>query len=279
MSLLLLSAGCASAGRGVEDEGAWTAVDAGGREVTLDEMAERLAHADVVFLGENHDSDVGHALQLELFARLVELRGGAVLSLEMFERDVQLALDRYRWGRSDEAAFLEASRPWGNYAEHYRPAVELARAHGLPVIASNVPRPLAGRVAREGLGPVLGAEWMPREVDASPGAYRDRFEDAMGGHGAMPADAMERYFAAQCVKDDAMAESIAEALAREPGALVVHWCGRFHSDHGLGTVERLARRRPELDLVVVTMRTGTRNPRKVPAAELEAADYTWLVAP
>ena len=56
--------------------------------------------------------------------------------------------------------------------------------------------------------------------------------------------------------NDTMAESIAEAIAaREPGEAptVVHWNGRFHSDFGLGTVERLKRRMPHLNIAVVSM--------------------------
>ena len=53
-----------------------------------------------------------------------------------------------------------------------------------------------------------------------------------------------------------MAEAITDHLAAvaPEHPLVVHWCGRFHSDFGLGTVERVARRRPDLALAVVSGR-------------------------
>ena len=102
-------------------------------------------------------------------------------------------------------------------------------------------------------------------MDVSDGEYKRRFLDVMseghGGAGGSEPDAafLERVFAAQCIKDDTMAESMALAMAEagEPAPLVVHWNGRFHSDFGLGTVERLRRRVPDLNIAVVSMMIET----------------------
>lgn len=258
---------------------AWRAVAASGEAVTLEEMADDLAAADVVFLGELHDNDVGHALQLRLTELLLERRGALAISLEMFERDAQDQLDLYLHGAIDEARFLGHSRPWKNYAEHYRPVVELARREGLPVIAANCYRPLAARASKQGLGAVLGDPWAATRVDVGPGAYRDKFLELMGEHAAESGSPAERFYAAQCLKDDTMAESIARFLqeAGEPPPLVVHWCGRFHSDERLGTVERLLARRPDLDVRVVTMVAVKDVGRRLDEEERALADYAWVV--
>lgn len=268
ISLLFLTLALASSGCRTVD--ARTVDIATGEKLLTSELAARLDDVDVVFLGELHDSDEAHELQLELTEALLERRGDVIVSLEMFERDIQAHVDLYLAGEMDEAAFLASSRPWPNYAEDYRPVIELAREHGLTVVAANIPRPLAAEVAREGLDQVRYQWWMPRDVETPPGAYRDNFVDAMGGHGA-ELD-MDRFFAAQAVKDEAMAESIelAMVLAGPEPPIVVHWNGRFHSDYGLGTVERLLRRRPELRVAIVTtVREGT--------AEPGVADYVWYV--
>ncbi len=260
----------------------WVALDAEGRPVTLESMADDLAARDVVFLGEIHDDSVGHALQHDLFALLIERRSDTVLSLEMFERDVQAGLDAYLAGEIDEQTFLADARPWKNYADDYRPLVELAAAHDLPVIAANVPRALARSVSQEGLDAVDGEAFVPADVDHGPGDYRDRFDEAMGGHGGVDDESMQRFFAAQCLKDEAMAESVLAARERVLGApppLVVHLCGKFHSDEGLGTVERLLRRRPGLDVGLVTMLHGPREPALVDPEDLQSADYTWMLRP
>jgi uncharacterized iron-regulated protein len=100
----------------------------------------------------------------------------------------------------------------------------------------------------------------------------------MGGHGAEKDEAaLERIFAAQCLKDSAMAEGIADALALAPGPLVVHWCGRFHSDAHLGTVERLAWRRPDLRIAVVTMNSDDDLGRPLAAQEIADGDVVLRV--
>ena len=86
-------------------DGKWVAVEtSSGRIASLGDMARQLAQCDVVFLGEEHDNDVAHALQLELTKRILELRPNASLSFEMIERDAQPKLDRYLAGEIDEEA-------------------------------------------------------------------------------------------------------------------------------------------------------------------------------
>lgn len=247
--------------------------------IDIETLAERVADYDVVFLGELHDDDRAHRLQFELMRELHRRGENVVLSFEMFESDVQWVMDAYLDGWTSEDAFLADSRPWPNYAEHYRPAVEYARAAGLPVICANLERDVARAISRKGLGAARGASGMPRRVHLDTPAYFDNFVDAMGGHGgAMGPDMMGRFFAAQCAKDDKMAESIDDYLADRAGEglLVLHWCGRFHSDAGLGTVERLRRRDPDLDLAVIsTVRTGDLEHRPT-KAERATADFLWV---
>ena len=61
----------------------------------IDFYADALAEADVIFLGEQHDSAEGHAVQLALTKAVAERRGEIVLSMEMLERDSQRLVDMY----------------------------------------------------------------------------------------------------------------------------------------------------------------------------------------
>lgn len=256
----------------------------GGTEVELDAMALDLAQADVVFLGEEHDNDAGHRLQLWTVKMLAEERPDLVISLEQFEADIQDVLDAYLAGDIDEEEFLANSRPWGNYHEHYRPIVEFARREGLPVVAANIPRPLASRVAKEGGLYAVGHErFAPWDVWTDEPEYAQRFARAMGRTHISDSDTgLQRWFAAQCIKDAMMAESIAEVWNDlEPGRrpLVVHLCGKFHSDFGLGTVSRLKRRRGELDVRIVGMESDEVLRRELTEYERRLGDYVWLVEP
>ncbi len=264
--------------------------------VDFEVMLADLARADVVFVGEQHDDPNTHRLELALLEGL-HRRGVAItVSLEMFERDVQGALDRYLAGTLTEKEFLEQARPWPRYATDYRAIVELAKAHGWPVAAANVPRRFASEVAKWGkdalarLGPDDRA-MAAKDLQCPQDAYFDRFAKAIGGHAGDKADGhkpppddgananndrTDRYYWSQCVKDETMAESIAAAFGArtDPRGAVVHFNGAFHSDFGLGTAERVRRRLQGRRVAVVTILPVTNLDTVSPAGEdLARAEY------
>lgn len=238
------------------------------RMVSFDDLSRAAAAADLVFFGEQHDDPVTHATELALLAAIGERRAKVVLSMEMFERDVQEAMDAYLGGRSAEPQFLAASRPWDRYTTDYRGMVELARARGWPVIASNIPRRLASAVSRGGLAtldtiPAADKRWIATEHRCPrDDEYYRRFAESMQGHGnggpSGPAldeaskRMVDRFYEAQCSKDEAMGEAVAAAWRANPSAVVVHYDGAFHSDYRLGTVARAVRRSTGARTLVVS---------------------------
>jgi uncharacterized iron-regulated protein len=242
----------------------------------LESMLAETAKSDVVFLGEQHDDPGTHRLERAAIEGISRRRPQVVLSLEMFERDVQAKLDEYLAGKTDEADFLKNSRPWPKYATDYRPLIEFAKAKGWPVIAANVPRRLASLVSRKGLPGLDSLSAVDRgfvaaQLDCPRDRYFDRFKESMGdmsGHGQKisaeeVAAMVARFYDAQCVKDETMAEAIANARAKWPDAVVVHVNGAFHSDFTQGTAERVARRMPGVRIAVASF---------VPAEDLDTAD-------
>ncbi len=228
-----------------------------GKEMTLAQVADELAARDVVYFGELHDNAAGHQVYAELAKLLADRRPDFVLSMEMFERDVQGVVNDYLLGRIDEATFLKHSRPWKNYARDYRPLVELARERKRDVIAGNLPRPVASRVAsKEG----TMSPFLPRTTTSPLDKYWELFGEAMKDHpgaagGGDTADLVVRMYRAQCAKDDAMAEGMADYLATNPHRqpLVIQCNGSFHSDYGLGTAARLAQRTPLAQAAIISM--------------------------
>lgn len=264
--------------------------------VDFEVMLASAAEADVVFVGEMHDDPNTHRLEAALLAGLERRKRAPVVSLEMFERDAQGVLDAYLAGRLPEEEALKTARPWPRYATDYRPLVEKARERGWPVIAANVPRRLAQAVAKSGRGALdqfseADRALVARDLECPLDAYFDRFVTSMGSHPApnQTPDATqamaERYYWSQCVKDETMAEAIADAVQRrdampvrgehsESKGPVVHYNGAFHSDFGLGTAERTRRRLPGKRIVVISMLPVTDLDALQPAGEdLQRADF------
>ncbi|MGH7655157.1 MAG: ChaN family lipoprotein [Gemmatimonadaceae bacterium] len=244
-------------------------------------MLAKAASIDVLFLGEQHDDPATHRLEAAALEGLARRRSNIIVAMEMFERDVQPSLDGYLTGHTSEADFLAASRPWPRYATDYRPLVELARDLKWPVVASDVPRRLASLVSRRGLATILDSisttdrAYAARELVCPHDDYFARFAKTMNDmpshsgdstkeSSAEKAATIERIYQAQCIKDETMSESVANAMAAAPPhALVVHVNGAFHSDYGLGTAERVKRRLPGRHVAVVSF---------VPVHDLDAVD-------
>jgi uncharacterized iron-regulated protein len=226
----------------------------------FESLAAAVATSDIAFLGEQHDDAGTHRMELALLEAVARRNRPVILSLEMFERDVQPALDAYLDGTMSEAAFLRVSRPWPNYASDYRPLVEFARAHGWRVVAADIPRRMASSVVAGGLAAITGLtdstrHWAAADFQCDPaGDYFKRFVVAMGSHpmGNGPILPMDNMYRAQCVKDETMAESIASASRDGHGALVIQYNGDFHSDFGEGTVARTRRRLPHARILVIS---------------------------
>ena len=172
----------------------------------------------------------------------------------------QEPLEHFLMGHMTEEEFLKVSRPWPRYATDYKPLVDLAIAKNWPVIAANVPRPIASEIAKGGLEVLQAKSEADKKLFASElkcptdDAYFKRFAAVMGGH-PVPGQAAEearrtteRYYFSQCVKDETMAESIARAYTTgrtgDKRPIVVHFNGAFHSDYAQGTAERVMRRLP-----------------------------------
>jgi len=238
---------------------------AAGAPRNFEAWLDELATFDVAFVGETHLDDTTHRVELAILRGLnLRREGRVVLSLEMFERDVQPLLDAYLAGELAESEFLAKARPWGNYASDYRPLVEYAKANGIPVVAANAPasvrRKLAsgGRSALEALSPEERA-WLPAEIlPANPG-YWERVDRATRGHMGFASQPEEqRLFSGQNLWDNCMGDAVAQALATHPGHAVVHVVGGFHVMYRDGTAAQLARRAPAARASVVQlMPTGS----------------------
>lgn len=225
-------------------------------------MVADLARADVVFIGEQHDDPGTHRLEIALLEGIARRRSKVVVALEMFERDVQQHLDDYLAGKINEQDFLKNSRPWPRYATDYKPLIEFAKAKGWRVIAGNVPRRYASQVNKGGLSaadqlPAAERGFLAKQFSCPTDDYFKRFTEAMGEHPGdnapkMDAAMIERMYQSQCVKDETMAESIANAVQAAPNALVIHYNGAFHSDFRLGTAARTKQRLPKANIKIVS---------------------------
>lgn len=246
-----------------------------GKEISIPDLAKELVKFDVVFVGELHGNQVSHALEIQLLEAMHKINPKMIVSFEQWERDTQEYVDAYLAGKIEELEFKQFSRPWPNYTD-YRPMMEYAKANKLPVVASNIPRKYASLLRTDGQAgidklPAGEKEFIAKERAKFSDDYKNKFVATMVGaaKGGMPVTPAQHdaFFAAQCIKDDTMAESIQAYIKKLPGNVVIHYNGDFHSRGHLGTVEALAFREPKLKICVIAPNMGD--------GDMKAGDYLY----
>lgn len=245
-------------------------------------VLEELARARVIYLGETHNKPEDHAAQLQIIKDLHERNPRIAIAMEMFQRPFQRYLDRYIANDLSEEKLRENTEykdRWGYPWENYAPVLRFAKANRLPVIALNAPTEIVRKVARRGLNRLSRDEqrYIPplAEIRTDDPAYRqviqEIYEQAHQGKGN--SSDFERFFQAQVVWDETMADGIARFVQANPDFQVIVLAGQGHIAYGYGIPSRVARR---LDNIV--QRTILLNPSEPtpPRGEQAAADLFWF---
>ncbi|MFM7450519.1 MAG: ChaN family lipoprotein [Leptolyngbyaceae cyanobacterium] len=240
---------------------------------------QMLAQANVVYLAETHDRPQDHQAQLQIIQALYQRRPDLVIGMEMFQQPYQPALDRYLAGQLTEAQLQAATQyqqRWGFPWEFYAPILRFAQAKQVPVVALNLPSEITRKVARTGLESLTAAERqaIPDDILKGPDSYRSRllslYQDSHQGHGNSAG--FDRFFLAQVLWDETMADRIAELIKANPKQLVVVLVGQGHVNYGEGIPDRVARRLSSQLLKQVSVLL---NPTQEQAQDQAIADYFW----
>jgi len=208
--------------------------------VELEPNPEALARAmqghRIVLLGEVHDNAVQHALRVAALRQWIVQGARPAIAFEQFDRERQPDIERARRARPADADYLIAqAKGSGDWRwKSYRPFVALALEYDLPIVAANLSRGEAIRVANQGWPALFdpGTRSTLR-LDALPTDFRRQHEDAIAiGHcNQLPADALPTLARAQMARDIVMARSIRPYVDR--GVVLLAGNGHVRRDVGV----------------------------------------------
>ena len=191
----------------------------------------------IVLLGEVHDNAAQHALRAAALRQLVAQGARPAIAFEQFDTDRQADIDRARRERPRDADYLIAQAKGARDDwrwDSYRPFVALALDYDLPIVAANLSRDKAMKVAIDGW-PALFDPATRNELglDALPANFRRQHEEAIAsGHcNLLPADALPAQARAQMARDLIMAQSIRPYLTR--GVVLLAGNGHVRRDIGV----------------------------------------------
>ena len=214
----------------------------------LETIVRAVSLKRVIFLGEQHNRYEEHLAELAIIKWLHENGHQVAVGLEMFQRPFQQVLDDYVAGKIGEEEFLRRSeyfKRWGFNWRLYKPIIDYARKHKIPLVALNVRAEITDKVAKgglEALSPQERATLPP--LDRSNQAYRAYLRQVYESHPENKREIknFETFYEAQLLWDEVMAESIARYLAQNPERQMVVLVGRAHVVYGYGVPSRVAKR-------------------------------------
>jgi len=252
-----------------------------GKEANFKKLVKDAADADIVLFGELHNNPISHWMQLELTKALYAEKGSnLILGAEMFETDNQLIMDEYLSGAIKQKNFQEEAKLWKNYKNDYKPLVEFAKENELQFIASNVPRRYASLVHNDGFEGLDSLSDnakallpdLPIDYDPDLPGYKSMMDMMAGMGDDHPAN--PNLPKAQAIKDATMANSILNYF--EPGKLIIHYNGAYHSNNYEGIMWYLKRNNPELKILTITS-VEQENVEELEGENSGLADYTICI--
>ena len=234
------------------------------KEVSINDIADDMKNADVLFYGEEHNDSVTHYLENKIFETLFQKYSNTMtLSMEMFERDVQPVMNEYLTTDIREKNFKKDARVWSNYKD-YRPMVEFCKTNKLDVVCANAAgrySNLAGRKGQKALMtlPEESKKYLaPLPYDTASGKYYEKltglFNDGNSKKKKQSSGTGESFslVMAQSLWDATMAFSIVEYLKAHSGKKVFQVNGRFHSDEHFAAAAQLIKYNPNIKCLVIS---------------------------
>ena len=251
-----------------------------GESIRFGQLIARLRRAQVVFIGEQHNNLAHHRLQARIIGALSQTESLTV-GLEMLPRQTQPLLDAYVQGRLTERAFLEQVRwyvHWGFDFRYYQPIFHLARQRKLRLLALNAPNRVVRQVGRRGLAALTPAQRRglpPVFLGSKP--HRRLFAALLGPHHSRHRGMFERFYQAQSLRDETMADSVRRAFSGDkPPPRMVVIAGAGHLVYRLGINLRLHRSAPHLKQLTIVPVALKHNQRRL---SRQLGDFLIATAP
>jgi uncharacterized iron-regulated protein len=245
-----------------------------GQAIGFDRLVEDLKTVEIVYVGERHPDSAHHQIQLKIIQALAENPSMLAIGMEMFDHTYQPVLDRWSAGDLDQEHFLKLVHWYANWRYDfglYQPILDYVRQHGLRLIGLNIPFSIPPKIAIGGIDSLSPEDksHLPKHIDTSDPAHRAYVEAIFKLHSIKGRRDFESFYAAQCVWEDAMAETIANHL--DQGKMVV-LAGNGHIIRKFGIPQRAFSRNGKAFRTIYLAEASE-------PVELAYADYIWVTPP
>ena len=205
-----------------------------GEKVPVPQLAASARESRVIIIGESHDNEYHHELQLDLIRSLDESSLPLAIGVEMIQSDFQPQLDAWSAGKLGEEVMQGVFElNWSDWPL-YREIFLYARDHHIPMIALNVPLHIVRKVSQQGFSSLTREEKGDLPAGTSCDLrnpqvvfLRKSFQGVShhGENGKM----FSNFCEAQTVRNSGMALTMTRYLEKQPGRRMVVLTGIWHA--------------------------------------------------
>ncbi len=248
-------------------------------------LIQELAKARVIYFGETHNQIQDHQAQLQLIQTLYQQNPQIAIAMEMFQRPYQEVLDRYLKGEITESQLIEQTQynqRWGFPWENYAKILQFAQNKNIPVLALNTPTEVTRKVAREGLESLTPSEqkYIPplSELDLNSPEYREMLFKIYQQHhqgGNSNSSDFEKFFLAQILWDETMADAIANYVKINPDSQVIVLVGQGHVIYNYGIPSRVQRRLGDVNFIQRSILFQDQDQDPISQDNSPISDFIW----
>ena len=230
----------------------------------LSDIGEQLAQKRVVYVGETHSAYRDHLVQLELLRQLYNANPEMAIGVEWFHARFQNHLDDYIQERISEKELLSRTEyytRWRFDYRLYRPIMQFAREHGIPVIALNASKELIRAISSGGIDNLSDEmkKQLPSSYDFTNAAYEQKLKVVYDMHSERSSE-FRWFHEAQLTWDETMADNVAKYLDANPAHRMIVFAGSGHVAHRHGIPSRVQRRLDVNDATVLTFKDSQFDP-------------------
>jgi len=200
--------------------------------ITFSELLEDLKKVDVIFVGEVHDREFHHEMQLNIIKALVAEKLPIVIGLEMFNYESQKELDLWSSGNINTEDFIRVyyknwNFPWNIYDDIFI----FIKDSKLPAIGLNVPPEITRKVATSGFASLTKEELkrLPPEIACIVNEEYMKFIRRAYAMHRQGGNNFQFFCEAQLLWDQSMAYNIAGYFKKHHDKKMVVLAGNGHA--------------------------------------------------
>jgi len=261
-----------------------------GADVTPGHLADAIAGARFVLVGETHNNPDHHALQAWVVRVLAAHGRRPAVAFEMLDADQADALTAFLAADPDSAADLGKAVGWSDRGwppwSRYQPIADAALAHGMPLTTADVAPATQRHVGRKGFDGAVPPDERKRLALATALGDKARerlIADLVEGHcNMLPESAMGPMARVQRLRDAVMADSLITAADDSgDGAVLIAGRGHVRADRAVPWYLRQRLKNPSVVTIGIVEAFADRRDWRAylpesPDTSRAPFDYLWV---